>query len=228
MTAQHKQVMIPGRAGNLEGLLWAPEPSQNIDLAAVVCHPHPLYQGTMHNKVVYQAAKALDSMGIPVLRFNFRGVGASDGTYDHGHGEEDDVRTALDFLSSQFSGAALIAAGFSFGAWVGLRAGCSDHRVVDLIGLGLPIDDRKLGFGYLRTCTKSKLLVQGEIDQYGGRPHFENFIQSFRLEAARETRVIFIPGADHFFKDHLDEVADALRHWMSTRHPNLRLSGSEN
>jgi alpha/beta superfamily hydrolase len=223
MDRSHKQVMIGGAAGRLEGLLWVPEPSREVHLAAVMCHPHPLYQGTMHNKVVYQAAKTLDSLGIPVLRFNFRGVGTSEGTYDHGRGEEDDVRTALDYVSSQFPGVPLLAAGFSFGAWVGLRAGCLDSRVVDLIGLGLPIDDRKLGFDYLRTCTKPKLLVQGESDQYGARSHFERFVQTFNPEAARATRVVFIPAADHFFQGHLDEMAGALRQWLLTRHPDWKL-----
>lgn len=224
MDIPHREVTIRGAAGRLEGLLWVPAPSREVHLAAVVCHPHPLYQGTMHNKVVYRAAKALDSLGIPVLRFNFRGVGASEGTYDHGGGEEDDVRNALDYLSSEFSGVPLLAAGFSFGAWVGLRAGCQDRRVVDLIGIGLPIDDRKLGFGYLRTCTKPKLLVQGESDQYGARPHFEKFVQTFGPEATAASRVVFIPAADHFFQGHLDEMADALRQWISARHPDWKLS----
>ncbi len=224
MHTTHKEVTIRGPAGRLEGLLWVPKPPQEIQLAAVVSHPHPLYQGTMHNKVVYQAAKALDSLGIPVLRFNFRGVGASEGSYDHGRGEEDDVRTALDYLQAQFSGIPLLAAGFSFGAWVGLRAGCLDPRVIELIGLGLPVDDRKLGFDYLSTCTKPKLLIQGESDQYAARSHFESFVQTFNPEAAKATRVVFIPAADHFFTGHLDEMADALRRWMTARHPNLKLA----
>lgn len=219
MDTGHKQVTIQGRAGNLEGLLWVPEPSRKIHLAATVCHPHPLYQGTMHNKVVYQTAKALDSLGIPVLRFNFRGVGTSQGNYDHGRGEEDDLRSALDYLEAHFPGVPLIAAGFSFGAWVGLRVGCSDPRVVDLIGLGLPIDDRKLRFDYLRTCAKPKLLVQGESDQYAAKSHFEKLVQSFRTEATSTTRVVFIPAADHFFQGHLDEMAGVLRQWISERHP---------
>jgi uncharacterized protein len=222
MDTRHKEVTIRGPAGRLEALLWMPRASQEIHLAAVVCHPHPLYQGTMHNKVVYQAAKALDSLGIPVLRFNFRGVGASEGSYDHGRGEEDDVRTALDYLEAQVSGVPLLAAGFSFGAWVGLRAGCSDPRVTELIGLGLPIDDRKLAFNYLSACTKPKLLIQGENDQYAVRSHFESFVQTFNPEAATATRVVFIPAADHFFTGHLDEMADALRRWMATRHPSLK------
>jgi uncharacterized protein len=222
MDTRHKQVTIPGRAGNLEGLLWIPEPGRTIHLAAVVCHPHPLYQGTMHNKVVYQAAKALDSLGIPVVRFNFRGVGASEGNYDHGRGEEDDVRSALDYVEAQFPGVPLVAVGFSFGAWVGLRVGCADARVVDLIGLGLPIDDRKLRFDYLRTCAKPKLLVQGESDQYAAKPHFERFVNAFNPEATKTTRMVFIPAADHFFHGHLDKVAEAVRDWISTRHRELK------
>jgi alpha/beta superfamily hydrolase len=182
----------------------------------------------MHNKVVYQTAKALDSLGIPVLRFNFRGVGASEGSYDRGRGEEDDVRAALDYLEAHVSGSHLLVAGFSFGAWVGLRRGCADPRVVELIGLGLPVDDRKLGFNYLSTCTKPKLLIQGEDDQYAAKSHFESFVQTFNPDAAKPTRVVFIPAADHFFTGHLDEVADALRAWMVSRHPNLKLSLPEN
>jgi len=228
MGKTHREVTIHGSAGRLEGLLWVPEQTHETELAAVVCHPHPLYQGTMHNKVVYQTAKALDSLGIPVLRFNFRGVGASDGSYDRGRGEEDDVRAALDYLEAHFSGAQLLVAGFSFGAWVGLRRGCSDPRVVELIGLGLPIDDRKLGFSYLGTCTKPKLLIQGEDDQYAAKSHFEGFVQTFNREAAKGTGVVFIPSADHFFTGHLDEVADALRAWIFSRHPSLKLAPPEN
>ena len=224
MDTRHKQVTIRGRAGNLEGLLWIPEPGRTIHLAAVVCHPHPLYQGTMHNKVVYQAAKAIDSLGIPVVRFNFRGVGASEGNYDHGRGEEDDVRSALDYMEAQFPDVPLVATGFSFGAWVGLRVGCADARVVDLIGLGLPIDDRKLRFDYLRTCAKPKLLVQGESDQYAAKAHFERFVQTFNPQATKATRLVFIPAADHFFQGQLDKMAEAVRHWISARHPEWKFS----
>lgn len=227
MGKSHKEITIRGSAGELEALLWVPEPLQKIHLAAVVCHPHPLYQGTMHNKVVYQTAKALDSLGIPVVRFNFRGVGASEGSYDRGRGEEDDVRAALDYLEAQFPGVPLLAAGFSFGAWVGLRRGCSDPRVKELIGLGLPIEDRKLGFSYLSACSKPKLLVQGESDQYAARPHFERFVQTFHPEAAKATRVVFIPAADHFFAGHLDEMANELRRWIAARHPDWKVLPSQ-
>jgi len=221
MEAHHKEVNLRGPAGRLEAILWRPKVSLEITLAAVLCHPHPLYQGTMHNKVVYQAAKALDSLGIPVLRFNFRGVGASEGSYDHGRGEEDDVRAALDFLTAEFPGVPLLASGFSFGAWVGLRVGCRDARVAELIGLGLPIDDRKLPFDYLRACAKPKLLLQGENDQYAVKAGFEGFAASFHPETSAATRVVFVPG-DHFFSGHLSEVSDALRRWLLDRHPDLK------
>lgn len=202
--------------------MWTPgsEASRRISLAAVVCHPHPLYQGTMHNKVVYRIAKALDSLGIPALRFNFRGVGASEGVYDHGRGEEEDVRTALDYLAAQFPGAPLLVAGFSFGAWVGLRAGCADPRVSELIGFGLPIDDHKLSFDYLGACTKPKLLIQGENDQFAAKAHFESFFAGFNPEAHAATRVVFV-GGDHFFKGHFDDMTAALCGWMISRHPKL-------
>ena len=224
MDARHRQVTISGPAGRLEALLWVPEPTRENQLAAVVCHPHPLYQGTMHNKVVYQTARALDSLGIPVLRFNFRGVGASDGSYDHGRGEEEDVRAAFDYLEAQFPDVPLLAAGFSFGAWVGLRAGCLDPRVIELVGLGLPIDDRKLRFTYLSACTKPKLLIQGESDQYAPRSRFESFVQTLSPEAAAATRVVFISAADHFFKGRLEQMANALRRWLAARHPNFKLA----
>jgi alpha/beta superfamily hydrolase len=223
MSTDHKEVKLHGSTGQLEAVLWTPHQFEEVPLAAVLCHPHPLYQGTMHNKVVYQAAKALEAVGIPVLRFNFRGVGASEGTYDHGRGEEDDVRAALDFLSAEFAGVPLIAAGFSFGAWVGLRAGCLDSRVAELIGIGLPIDDPKLSFEYLRTCAKPKLLLQAENDQYAARPHFETFSAHFSPDAAAATHLVFIPG-DHFFAGHLDKMRDALRSWLVERHERLRAS----
>ena len=222
MDAHHKEITLRGAAGRLEAILWRPKDALGVPLAAVLCHPHPLYQGTMHNKVVYRAAKALDSLGIPVLRFNFRGVGASEGTYDHGRGEEDDVRTALDYVVEEFPGVPLLAAGFSFGAWVGLRVGCMDARVAELIGLGLPIDDHNLPFDYLRTCAKPKLLLQGENDQYAAKSRFESFAAGFQPEAIAATRVVFVPG-DHFFSGHLDEMADVLRRWLMDRHHNLKL-----
>ena len=120
--------MLSGPAGRLEAILWSTSgegASEQPPLAAVVCHPHPLFGGTMHNKVVYQAAKTIHRFGLPVLRFNFRGVGLSEGTHDKGAGEVDDVQAAIEFLAQEYPGVPLLVAGFSFGSWVGLRAGAA-------------------------------------------------------------------------------------------------------
>src|SRR4030088_1246218 len=145
-------LFLDGRAGRLEAILW--KPPGPVRLAALVCHPHPLFGGTMHNKVVYQAAKSLDALGLPVLRFNFRGAGMSGGTHDRGRGEQGDVQAALDFLAEEFPGVSLLLAGFSFGCWVGLRVGCADGRVQELIGLSTPVNSTD--FSYLRNCEKPK------------------------------------------------------------------------
>src|SRR6202162_3642895 len=127
----HRSIFLDGQAGRLEATLWT-TPGADAHLAAVVAHPHPLFGGTMHNKVVYQAAKTLHRFGLPVLRFNFRGAGLSEGTHDNGHGEQEDVSAALDFLAGEYPGAPLLVAGFSFGSWVGLLVGCRDSRVTEL------------------------------------------------------------------------------------------------
>jgi alpha/beta superfamily hydrolase len=208
--------MIDGPVGRLEGLLWEPA-NVTSPMAAVVCHPHPLFGGTMHNKVVYHVAKTLHRYGLAVLRFNFRGVGLSDGVYDHGRGETADVRAALDYLSAEFPGTPLLVAGFSFGAAAGLRAGCEDSRVSELIGMGFPVND--LEAGYLRTCAKPKLLIQGAEDRYGSEENWKELVAGFSPETATNTRLVFIPGADHFFTGHIDEMTRAVAGWLTQRHP---------
>ncbi|MGD0570111.1 MAG: alpha/beta fold hydrolase [Candidatus Sulfotelmatobacter sp.] len=131
-----RSLFLEGPAGRLEALLNAG--AENATHAAVVCHPHPLFGGTLHNKVVFHTMKALNSFGFPVLRFNFRGAGLSHGEHDHGEGEVEDVRAALDWLDSEFH-LPMVFAGFSFGAAVGLRAACPDPRVRALIGIGTPV-----------------------------------------------------------------------------------------
>src|SRR5258705_1833236 len=131
-----RSLFLDGPAGRLEALLNAGAPDASY--AAVVCHPHPLYGGTLHNKVVFHAMKALNSFGFPVLRFNFRGTGLSQGEHDHGQGEVDDIRVALDWIDREFH-LPLIFAGFSFAAAVGLRVACPDDRVKAVIGLALPV-----------------------------------------------------------------------------------------
>jgi uncharacterized protein len=208
----HRKTFINGPAGRLEALLWTTA-AQNPGLAAVVCHPHPLFAGTMHNKVVYQTAKALHARGIPVLRFNFRGAGLSEGIHDEGKGEREDVGVALDYLAGEYPNSDLLLAGFSFGSWVGLRVGCGDARVTDLIGLGLPANQSDLE--YLVQCAKPKLFVQGANDQFGSR---ENIEALFGKVPEPKTLVI-IEGADHFFTGQLDKVASEIHKWLDLRHP---------
>jgi alpha/beta superfamily hydrolase len=217
MTATHdsRNFFLPGPAGPLEALLWTPASTAPPALAAVLCHPHPLFGGTLHNNVVYNAAKALDALGVPVLRFNFRGTGLSAGTHDKGIGERQDVQTAIDFLAAEFPATPLLAAGFSFGSMVALQAGCADSRVVELIALGLPVNASDVRF--LENCGKPKLFVHGANDAHGARTKIENLIT--RLPG--ENQLVIVEGADHFFAGHLDKLRSAITNWLLPRHPEL-------
>ena len=208
----HRSIFIDGPAGRLEALLWT-SGENRANLAALVCHPHPLFGGTMHNKVVFQTAKALHGFGIPVLRFNFRGAGLSEGVHDNGRGERDDVRAALDYLAAEFPGRPILLAGFSFGSSVGLRVGCADERVQELIGLGLPVDNLDLNF--LNACAKPKLILQGGSDQFGSREKVEKLFATM----PEPKHLVIFDGADHFFSGALPEVAAAIENWLGERHP---------
>jgi hypothetical protein len=183
----------------------------------VVCHPHPLFGGTMHNKVVYQAAKSLDALGLPVLRFNFRSAGLSAGEHDRGSGEQEDVRAAIEFLTRKFPGVLVLLAGFSFGAWVGLRVGCQSAEVSELIGLGIPVNNTD--FSFLRECAKPKLFVHGGKDQFGAMERVQALIPTL----PGENRLVEVPGVDHFFAGKLDELDRAITEWLIERHPRLRV-----
>jgi uncharacterized protein len=212
MTTVHdsRNFFLEGSAGRLEAILWSRStPARHRSpLAAVVCHPHPLFGGTMHNKVVYQAAKSLDALGLPVLRFNFRGAGLSTGEHDRGVGEREDVRVALDFLAKQFPGVPLLLAGFSFGAWVGLRVGCEDRRVSHLLGLGVPVNS--CDFSFLSQCDKPKLFVHGSEDQYGAVEKVRSLVASL----AGENHLVVVEGADHFFAGRLDRLQASISTWL--------------
>jgi len=187
-----RSLFLGGPAGRLEALLNTG--AERATHAALVCHPHPLYGGTLHNKVVFHAMKALNNFGYPVLRFNFRGAGLSQGEHDHGNGEVDDVRAALDWVDREFH-LPMIFAGFSFGAAVGLRVACADARVVAVIGLGLPvdaIDDRVYDFEFLRDCMK--------------------------LPEPR--KLVIVEGADHFFEGRLRELREAIEIWIKGSVPD--------
>ena len=210
----HHSFFLNGPAGRLEAMLWtAADPDPVI--TAVVCHPHPLFGGTMHNKVVFRAAKVLHGRGAPVLRFNFRGAGLSEGEHDQGRGEAEDVRVALDFLATEFPRVPLLLAGFSFGAWVGLRVGCGDGRVTELVGLGIPANDSDLS--YLSACTKPKLFLQGDRDQYGSRARVEALFAGL----PEPKTLIFVSDADHFFTGRLDEMAGAFDGWLARQQEKI-------
>ncbi len=224
MTSLHRTVFLDGPVGRLEGVFWSmPETHLEPPLAALVCHPHPLFGGTMHNKVVYQTAKTLHRLGLPVLRFNFRGTGLSEGSHDAGRGEHGDVLAALNFLAAEFPDVPLLLAGFSFGSWVGLRVGCGDARVTELIGLGLPVSD--LGdakCAYLDSCAKPKLLVSGEFDAHGPPGILQAMVANFPAPALENTQVAIISGADHFFAGHLPELDQVIESWLVARHQELQ------
>ena len=203
----HRSIFLKGPTGRLEATLWTAVGAEP-EFVAVVCHPHPLYGGTIHNKVVYQTAKALHQRGASVLRFNFRGAGQSEGVHDRGIGEQADVRAALDYLSAEVPGKAIVLAGFSFGSWVGLRVGCEDARVTSLIGLGLPVDN--VDVSYLRACVKPKLIVQGGQDQFGSRANIEALFTTI----PEPKRLVIVEGADHFFAGHLDAIGTAIDAWF--------------
>ena len=177
-------------------------------LTAVVCHPHPLYGGTLHNKVVFHAAKGALQAGLPTLRFNFRGVGNSQGRHDSGKGEHGDVRAAIDYLQTRFPAVPVCVIGFSFGSWVGLSVGATDARVGALVGLGIPVAAENMGF--LREVHKPKLIVQGTEDIYGPKPQ----VEALFAEMPEPKRLQWIQGVDHFFKGKLPQAQDAVRRFL--------------
>jgi uncharacterized protein len=208
-------LFIPVPHGKLEAILKEPRPLPPSGLrgAALVLHPHPLHGGTMHNKVVFRAARALNDAGLVTLRFNFRGVGHTTGTHDHGHGEQADARLALDYLAGQYPNVPLVLAGFSFGARVGLEVGIRDERVRALIGIGTPVSipERGYDFSFLRECRKPVLFVHGDRDEFGDVAKLRKL--AAELPPAAHARVAVIAGAGHFFDDQLDELTRVIREW---------------
>ena len=201
-------LFIPVAHGQLEAILKEPRQGSPKGVALVL-HPHPLGGGTMHNKVVFRAAAALNDAGLIALRFNFRGVGQSTGVHDDGRGEQDDVRAGLDYLSQQYPGQRITLCGFSFGARVGLEVGIHDPRVEYLIGIGTPLD--KYDFNFLAECRKPLLLVHGERDEYGDVERLRKL--AAELEKNTTVRLVVVPGAGHFFDDGLDQLKHAITDW---------------
>jgi len=191
---------LPGPAGRLECFLKQPADAARR-AAAVVCHPHPLFGGTMQNKVVHATAEALVGAGLAALRFNFRGAGGSAGVHDGGRGESDDLRVVLDEAARRFPDLPLVVAGYSFGAFVGLGVGCYDRRVAALIGIAAPVG--LFNFSFLRDCDKPLTLIQGESDPLAPL----GLVLTLAAALPRGARVVPIDGAEHGFAGRLEILA---------------------
>ena len=201
---------IPGPAGALEALLdgvppGGAAPATPPRAAVVFGHPHPQQGGTMHTKAVFQASKGLVRIGCVVLRFNFRGVGSSAGTFDGGRGEMEDYRAALDLLAARYPGVPLWAAGFSFGSWIALETGSSDPRVSALIGVAPPLT-RGYAFTNVLETTKPKFLIQGDLDELC--PLKELWAFYAKLKEPKE--IVTISGASHLFDGLTQELGEAI------------------
>jgi len=212
-----KSLMLPGPVGQLEALLNVG--AEDATHAALICHPHPLFGGTMHNKVVYNAMKSLTKFGFHALRFNFRGTGLSAGTHDEGRGERDDVRAGLDFLDHEFH-LPIIFCGFSFGAATGLKATCGDPRVVGQVSLGTPVsvEGRLYEYQFLSGCTAPKLFISGSQDQYSPEPA----LRAAFANAAEPKKLVIVPEADHFFVGKLNLMQAALEEWVAEKFATSR------
>jgi hypothetical protein len=199
-----------GPVGRLEAILMSPDDAPVA--AAVVCHAHPLHGGMMHFKVVFRIAKALQEQRLAVLRFNFRGVGRSEGVHDDGRGEQDDAVAALAELERRLPGLPLVMAGFSFGSVVALRVAAREPRVRAVVALGFPL----VRFGdaaTLRAPRQPRLFVQGERDQFGAGDALRALVDP--LPPPKE--LVVVPGASHFFDEKLDAMQAAVSSWAAKR-----------
>jgi len=198
-----RHVDLYGSAGRLEALYRELQDPVGI---AVICHPHPLGGGTLHNKVVFRAARGLENANVATLRFNFRGVGASAGKHEEGEGEQDDVAAAIEWAKRKHPGKKLIVGGFSFGAWVASRVACEMPEVDAMFLIGAPVNKYDLGF--LRSCEKPMLFLHGTDDEFGDVDKLEKLAQQ-----VRNAESVIVTGADHFFSKQLDAVDETIRQW---------------
>ena len=207
-------LFIPASHGQLEAILK--EPSVERRGVALVCHPHPLGGGTMHNKVVFRVAAGLVDAGLVTLRFNFRGVGASTGVHEEVGGGREDVRDALKYLKDEYPDDEITLAGFSFGSRTGTEVGMSDDRVVRMISIGTPVD--KYGdYDFLTANRKPILFVHGDQDEFGAVENVRRLHEEVKKNADAE--LIVFENCGHFFDDHLNELRDAVREWTERHLP---------
>ena len=218
---------IPGPVGRLEALVDDPGagcttasplalglPSEDdaprtARAAVVIGHPHPLYGGTMHTKAVFQTAKAFCRLGCAVLRFNFRGVGTSEGTFADGLGEVEDYWACLEFMASRFPDTPLWAVGVSFGSWVAMSAGADDDRVTTLMGLAIPA--QMYDFTRVSQSEKPKFFIHGEHDEVCPL----KAVRELYARTVEPKELAVIEAADHLFDGRLSEVAETIHGWMA-------------
>jgi alpha/beta superfamily hydrolase len=198
-------LFIPASHGQLEAILK--EPAGVAKGVALVCHPHPLGGGTMHNKVVFRAGAGLVDAGLITLRFNFRGVGASTGTHEEIEGGREDVRDALEYLAKKYPGESITLAGFSFGSRTGMEVGMSDDRVVRLISIGTPVD-KYSDYEFLTAVRKPTLFIHGDQDEFGAVENVRKLVDQIPL-----AELVVFENCGHFFDDHLNELRETIRDW---------------
>jgi alpha/beta superfamily hydrolase len=201
-----------GPAGRIEAILNRPPADGPPQAAAVICHAHPLHGGMMHFKVIFRAAKALQSKGLAVLRFNFRGVGRSEGSHDGGVGEQGDARAALSEMERRFPGVPLVLGGFSFGSAMAAKVALTEARVKAVLVLGFPIT-RVESTADLAQVRQPRLFVQGSDDEFGPGPAIRRLVASL----PQPRRLEVVEGADHFFTGRLDDLQAPIEDWASTR-----------
>ncbi len=202
-------LFIDASHGKLEAILK--EPKGDVKGVALVCHPHPLGGGTMHNKVVFRAAAGLIDAGLITMRFNFRGVGNSTGEHDEGDGERQDVLDALAFLNENYPDQPITLAGFSFGSRVGTEVGMTDDRIVRLISIGTPVDKYR-DFGFLENLRKPILFVHGDSDEFGSVENLNELIA--KVSAVTDTSVKIFENCGHFFDEHLTQLRNVINDWV--------------
>jgi alpha/beta superfamily hydrolase len=203
-------LFLPVAHGRLEAILKEPRSGSPLGVALVL-HPHPLGGGTMHNKVIFRAAGALNDAGLITLRINFRGVGQSTGEHDEGRGELEDVRAGLEYLAETYPALPITLCGFSFGARVGMEVGMSDERVENLISIGTPVD--KYDFIFLATCPKPILFVHGDRDEFGSLSRLQGLVDQIKQHNPH-VELHVIRDCGHFFEGRLDELKQAITDWI--------------
>ena len=201
-------LFIPASHGQLEAILK--EPAGEPRGVGLVCHPHPLGGGTMHNKVVFRIAAGLVDAGLTTLRFNFRGVGGSTGTHNEIEGGKEDVRDALEYISKTYPDQTITLAGFSFGSRTGMEIGITDERVTQLISVGTPVDKYE-DYDFLARARKPILFIHGDHDEFGSLENLQRVYSEVKQNTDAE--LVVVPDSGHFFDEHLSLVRESVKNW---------------